>query len=293
MNISLWVVAGLVSRDGCLPIEGPNIRAIDLASRLPAFAQIAADTTFALAPNYGVRRDISGQTLARWARGGSFDPICLYRVSATTHLNWPQEIAAELRRAFTLDVASESVKLEEAQIAPGPGGALSLPKHGLTYDDRSKCYLWRGKLGAATLRLRFAWNYRVSRLAAARALLIGQKLTAADFSTVELPWVPSSERPLATVDAAFGQVLRRSLPKNTIFLESHLAAAPAIEAGDAVDLVSRYGKAAIHVPAIARTNARVGDPLTVSTLEDHRILRVVATGPGTAEIAKPNSRKTE
>ncbi len=288
MIFSLALLAGLAAADGCLLVEGPQIRARDLVSRLPAFAQIAAETTFALAPNHGVRRDISGQTLARWAGGGSFDPICVYRVGGASQLDWPQEIAAALRDSYTIDVAPGSLKLEEAQVAPGPGGVLSLPKSGLTYDERTKCYLWRGKLGATAFRLRFSLDHRVSRLTAARALLIGQKLTYADLAIVEIPWGPSSERPLATADAVFGQVLRRSLPKATVLLETHLSPAPVIEAGDAVDLISRYGKAAIHVPAIARGKARLGDPLIVSTLEDHRILRVIATGPGTAEIGKSN-----
>ena len=288
---AILLITSFFAEAGCLVIDGARIRAADLAPRLAPFATLPPQTSFALSPNHGVRRDISGQTLARWAGGGSFDPICVFRASVSSQLDWRQEIVTALKARFALDVAAGSLILEEHQVAPGPGGEISLPQSGLSYDEHKKTYSWRGKIGVSALRLRFSLSQSARRLTASRALLLGQKVTELDLSTVTVPWTPTNEGALASVGAAEGKVLRRSLPQGTILLESHLIAAPIIELGDSVEVVSQAGRASVRLPAIARGKARLGDPLLVSTLEDHHLLRVIATGPGKAEIRSRTTRR--
>lgn len=293
MISAILLITGFFAEAGCMVIDGPQIRASDLAPRLAPFAALPPETSFALSPNHGVRRDISGQTLARWAGGGSFDPICVFRASASSHLDWRQEIVTALKTRFALDVTVGSLIVEERQVAPGPGGEISLPRSGLRYDENKKTYLWRGKFGVSALRLRFSLSQNATRLSASRALLLGQKVTEQDLSTVAVPWTPTNEGALGSVGAAAGKVLRRSLPQGTILLESHLIAAPIIEPGDSVEVVSEAGRASVRLPTIARGKARLGDPLLVSTLEDHRLLRVIATGPGKAEIRSLATRRPQ
>ena len=291
MISTMLLLTSYFAEAGCLVIDGARIRAADLASRLGPFAALPLGTSYALSPNHGVRRDISGQTLARWAGGGSFDPICVFRASASSQLDWRQELVSALKAKFALDVAVGSLVVEEHQVAPGPGGEISLPQSGLRYDEHTKTYLWRGKFGVSALRLRFSFHQSATRLSASRPLVLGQKVGELDVSAVTVPWTPTNEGALASVGAAAGKVLRRSLPQGTFLLESHLIATPIIELGDSVEVVSQAGRASVRLPAIARGKARIGDPLLVSTLEDHRLLRVIATGPGKTEIRSLTSRR--
>ncbi len=291
MISAMLFIASFFTEAGCLVIDGARIRAADLAPRLVPFAALPPETSFALSPNHGVRRDISGQTLARWAGGGSFDPICVFRASAASQRDWRQEIVTALKARFGFDVVGGSLIVEEHQVAPGPEGEISLPQSGLSYDENKRMYLWRGKLGVSALRLRFSLRQSATRLSASRTLLLGQKVTELDLSTVTVPWTPNNEGALTSAGAASGKVLRRSLSQGTILLESHLITAPIIEPGDSVEVVSQAGRASVRMPAIARGKARLGDPLLVSTLEDHRLLRVIATGPGKAEIRSLTSRR--
>ena len=66
MISAILLITGFFAEAGCLVIDGPQIRASDLAPRLAPFAALPPETSFALSPNHGVRRDISGQTLARY-----------------------------------------------------------------------------------------------------------------------------------------------------------------------------------------------------------------------------------
>ena len=293
MIVSILFFVSMLANDACLLLDGPQIRAGDLALRLAAFASLPPETVFSLSPNYGVRRDLSSQTLARWAGGGAFEPICVYRSSGSSQPDWPQELSTALRTAFAIEVDAALLKVLEQQIAPGPGGKVLLPMSGLSYDASRRSYLWRGKIGGAALRLRFSMTRFEPRLAASRALLIGHKLAAEDTMPVEVPWMPSDGHALSSIEMASEKVLRRSLVKGTILLETHLVAAPLIEPGDTVDLLSQAGRASIHIATVARGKARLGDPLLLSTLSDHRLLRAIATGPGKAEIRNLNSRKAE
>ena len=85
--LSLLLSLTMLALEPCLVVEGPQIQAQDLAAQLAIFATLAPATALAASPNFGVRRDISSQTLRLWAMShalpeSQFDPVCIYRRAA-------------------------------------------------------------------------------------------------------------------------------------------------------------------------------------------------------------------
>jgi len=279
---------------GCIVVDHQQLQAKDLASRIPVFQKLPRETVLAPAPYFGVRRDLAGTTLRRWAEGfgletSELEPLCIYRKAANAaEVPWETDLHEALEKLLGWKPSAGELEILERHLAAGPPGKLILERPGLVFESASKTYLWRGKLagegGYAAAKLRFRILRKQMVLVTARPLAAGKPLTAEDVETIEVPFRPESIRMESTLALPLGQVLRRSLPKGTTLLAQHLTEAPMILAGDAVELFSTAGQATIRTPAVARGKAKLGDPILVSTLEGKRLLRAIAVAPGKVEI---------
>ncbi len=293
----------MLALDPCLVVEGPQIQARDLAPQLAVFATLAPATVLATAPNFGVRRDLSSQTLRLWAIShalpeSEFDPVCVYRRAAIVEdFAWETEIRQALNDLFGLHLLDEEIQLREKKISPGPMGHIALQRNGLSYDTVKKQYLWHGKIdgpsGYAALRITFTMQHSQSRMVAARNLPVGKLVEASDFESILHPWHPEDSKFKETSIPISGRILRRSLTRGTILQSSHLMEAPLIRPGDTVELISQAGSASIRTPAVARGKARLGDPLLIATLEGKRLLRAIAIAPGVVEIRATTPKKEQ
>lgn len=293
----------LLPLDPCLIVEGPHIQARDLIPQLPAFATLDPTTVLASSPNFGVRRDLTSQTLRLWATSHSlskfeFDPVCVYRRAALVEdFAWESELRQALSDLFGLQVQDAGIEIRDTRISPGPAGHIALQQNGLSYDTVKKQYIWHGKIegpsGYAALRINFTMKHGQSRMVAVRNLLAGKLVEASDFESILLPWQPTESGNKEFTIEFEGRVLRRSLTKGAILHASHLMQAPLIRPGDAVELISQAGRAIIRTPAIARGKARLGDPVLIATLDGKRLLRAVAVAPGIVEIRTGAAKKEQ
>jgi flagella basal body P-ring formation protein FlgA len=288
---------------GCLVIHRPQVFAEDLATRLPEFRRLPAGAALTASPVFGTRRDLSSSTLRSWVQSygveaGELEPLCLYRSAASVHdIAWEAELREALDSLFGLKPGPAEIEILEQTIAPGPPGKLSLERSGLSFDPQRQQYLWRGRLTGsgsyAAVRIRFAFHRRQTRLITARPLSAGRVLGREDISSVEEAWRPGGRSDEILVEPPLGKVLRRSLPKGTIIEPLHLTEATLIQQGDAVELSSTAGEATIRISGIARSKARLGDPLLISTLEGKKLLRAIAVGPGKVEIQSGTGKRNK
>ncbi|WP_031497913.1 flagellar basal body P-ring formation chaperone FlgA [Bryobacter aggregatus] len=294
----LLIAIAIAPSEDCLVLQRAEIQAQDLAPRTHGFRTLPPATVLGFAPNYGVRRDLSPQTLSAWAtkqgiRGEEFQAFCIYRAAPAAQRPWTTAISEALEESFRLKVDPASIEVIEERSAFSARGEYTLPKQGLSYDPRAGRYIWIGKLGATGLRIQFTMSAQETRWVAARSLLRGEKLQPTDLEEVSIPWRPASDLTLVTLASLEDQVLRNSLPKGTLLLRSHFTDPPLIAPGDAIEVISEAGRARIRVAAIARGKARLGESILVSTLEGKKLLRAVATGRGEARIASLTGRKPE
>ena len=293
----------MLALDPCLVVDGPQIHAGDLAPQLPVFATLAPATVLASAPNFGVRRDLSIQTLRLWAnthalKESDFDSVCIFRRAAVPEdFVWETEISQALKDLLGLQLLTEQIQIREKKISPGPKGHLALQRSGLSYIAAKKQYLWHGKIegssGYAAARICFTMQHSQSRLVTARNLPAGKLVEVTDLESISLPWHPEDSKVSEPSIQFEGRILRRSLTKGAILLSSHLTEAPLIRPGDPIVLISQAGSASIRTPAVARGKARLGDPLLVATLEGKRLLRAIAVAPGTVEIRATAGKKAQ
>ena len=301
--LSLLLSLTLLVLEPCLVVDGPQIQAQDLAAQLAIFATLPPKTALATSPNFGVRREVSSQTLHLWAIShalpeSQFDPVCIYRRAAVVEdFAWQTELRQALYDLFGLQLPGEEIQLREMKISPGPMGHIVLQRNGLSYDTVKKQYVWYGKIdgpsGFMAIRITFTMQHSKLRMVAARNLPIGKVIEASDFENMSFPWQPADHPVKESSIPISGQSLRRSLTKGTILQTSHLIEAPLIRSGDTVELISQAGSARIRTPAVARGKARLGDPLLIATLEGKRLLRAIAIAPGVVEIRATTPKKEQ
>lgn len=279
------------SGPGCLVIDRAHITAGDLAQRIPAFAAMDREASFAPAPAFGARRELTSATLAKWANAPqtALEPICIFRrVVTSEEIDWEAELRQALDSLFGFHPGPHELTVVEKYLTPGAPGKLSLERSGLSFDTQTNRYLWRGKIVSeglyAAVRIRFKLSRTERRIVTSRPLPANRLLVEDDFTWEDLAFHPELP-PLETLaQAPIGQMLRRSLPKGALVLPKHLIEAPLILPGDPVELLSKSGQAEIRTQGLARGRARIGDPVLIATLEGKRLLRAVAVGPGKVEI---------
>jgi flagella basal body P-ring formation protein FlgA len=301
MTPALLLLLALPASDGCLLIDHGQITAGDLGKRIGAFLALPAATTLAVAPNFGVQRELPVSLLRQWAAANgltlpeSIEPLCAFRRTVhASDVQWESELREALDTLFRFEPGPGELVIHDTWLSEGPPGALSLDRSGLTYDSQSGRYFWRGRItgdGHQTpARVTFSLLRTEQRLITTRPLPAGRVLSVEDCAWQSFPVRP--ELPAVEKLSAIPehQILRRSLPKGTVLLPQHITDAPLIFAGDPVELLSRAGQATIRLQGIARGKARKGDSILISTT-GNRLLRAIAVAPGRAEIESTSARK--
>jgi flagella basal body P-ring formation protein FlgA len=301
MTPLILLLLALPAPDGCLVIDHGQITAGELGKRISAFRALPPSTTLALAPSFGVHRELPVPLLRQWAASNglalpeSIEPLCAYRRTIEVgDIQWEFEVREALDSLFRFQPGPDGLVIHDTQLSAGPPGTLSLDRSGLTYDARSGRYQWRAKINGnghqTPARVTFAITRTEQRLITTRPLPAGRVLSVDDCAWQSFPVRPE----LAAIEKLNAipehQILRRSLPKGTVLLPQHMMDAPLIFAGDSVELLSRAGQATIRLQGIARGKARKGDSILIST-SGNRLLRAIAVGPGRAEIESSTARK--
>jgi flagella basal body P-ring formation protein FlgA len=294
----LLFTLALLGDSACISIPTGRITAHDLTARFPVFSALAPETPLAQSPLPGARREFTVSQLAALAtrfglsvESTSLAPVCIYRPSAQAiDFDWPQALRQALRELFHFECKREEIHILAKRLHLAPDGKPHWQRNGLRYDASRRAYIWRVQLQngdeAGSGAIDFQLLAEIPRLITREALPAGHILRAEDLERRPLPARPELPTSRLTDNEVIGRVLRRPLAAGTAIEPHQLKAAPLVLAGHTVEVTSRAGHALVRTSGIARNPAAKGDPVLVWQPEAKRLLRTIATGPNTVEIAK-------
>jgi flagella basal body P-ring formation protein FlgA len=297
-TLLLFAITGFPSEGAeCVALRGARVLAGDLAAIDDRFAAMEPNRDFGPAPKPGVRRDVDAFTLRSWL--GSTEhlrPVCLLRQAERLE---GADVLAAMRSAFReshgIEWKPEDLELVRIPEFVAEKGSLRFPITGLTGSAGKDAFNWRGVLRAGERRYPVSVTVRILRripvLVAATDIKAGVPIDRGMLKESEEPWDCRFRSYPAAIEEVAGTRLRRAVKQGTVIRREFLGPANAIEAGKSVMVTSAAGKTEVTFHAVAQRNAREGDSFLVRGLDGKSLVRVVATGPGRAEVDSEGFRR--
>ena len=299
MTTLIWFSLLLAPRNasGCWPVSGDRILARDLAAANPLFLTADPDLPLGFTPFPGTRRTLSGREIAALARKYGlpvaadqvFPNICMER--ATVPLS-AVELKAAVEAAFGIDGAQmELLDFSRQLLPPGrlefkvneldepPPGHPETPvtwRGRLVYDGQHSIAVW------AKLRI---WIER-SAVMAAQDLTSGREIQPQQVQVVRRREFPSRARFVEKPDQAIGKILSRSLRAGSPIPADALRLPNEIARGDRVQVRVVDGAAHLGFEAVAVSDGRKGDAISLRNPATGKSFRAVVEEKGKA-IVRP------
>lgn len=285
--IGSWTVAP--AADLCVFVDGPRIRAADLAAIAPAFDALPPDKDLGPSPaGTMVRVFHRAQLAALLPVAGSElpDRLCVQRKRDSIP---PEAWQTAVNNAMTRICAAVpwKAKVLEAPRHRFPSGELSFARAGLAA-SRGSVHLWRGALllpDKSSVPVWVSAEIQTQRRTKVlrRPVPAGVELTMADLREDEI-WVSglcTEERELPWTD---GMVARHAMPAGAVVANKDLRRAPAIRRGQSVELEAASGPARLRVPTVAEHDAEVGDRVQLTSSWNRTKLVGRVTGTQKARV---------
>ena len=263
-----WAIAP--AADVCVLVDGPRIRAAELATVAPAFSALPPEKDLGPAPAGTMVRVFHKPQLAALlsVEGGELpERLCVQRKRDVIP---PEVWQTAVNNAMTDFCASVpwKAKVLEAPRHRFPSGELSFTRAGLAA-SRGSVHLWRGALllpdkSSVPVWVSAGIQTRRRVMIVQRPVPAGGQLTSEDFREDEI-WVSgvcTGEGESPRID---GMVARHALASGAVVANSDLRRAPAIHRGQSVELEAASGPARLRVPAVAEHDAEVGDKVQLKS----------------------------
>ncbi len=270
-SITLLANAVVLSAAGnCVLVEGPRIRAGDLATQAPAFAAVPPDSDFGPAPMGTMIRIFTRVQLAALLSPVSADlpdRLCVQRKR--------EPIDVSLWQAAIDDAMSRScgsvpwhAKVVEYPRHRFPQGVLSFAPAGFVAGP-SPIQLWRGTLTLADKGTVPVWvrlEVRVQRSAriALHAIAAGATLSEADFQQEQI-WSNSICKESPHPWPAIGTLAKQAIPSGAEITRENVRRPPAVRRGQAIELEAGTSHARLRMPAVAEHDAEIGEKVQVKS----------------------------
>lgn len=295
MNGSFYgacLATAIAMHAACLPIEGDQIRADDLAKVIPAFA-VAAGRMVSPAPLPGAQRHFSGAELRRLARraglevGGDYSwPASLCFAYPTRRLT-REEVVEAIRESGGADQPFELVGFSLFAV---PAGKLTFRSVPLSSNASSHPLLLSGSVAYAGARRVPVWA-RIRVLARPRYLVARQDLDPGvpiDAANAVLTEAESHTAPgLRSLAEVQGFTVRRRVAAGTPLTRSMLTKVLDIDRGQQVRVRVQSGRASVSFESKAETGGRAGDMILLRNPESGSKFRAKVDGKSHATIALP------
>jgi flagella basal body P-ring formation protein FlgA len=143
--------------------------------------------------------------------------------------------------------------------------------------------------GTRSWRLYVPVQVIVSRdiLVAAVPLERGKVLAASDVVLAHRQVVAVPGGYLTTVEAAVGQVIRRSVPAGTVLGPAMLDSAVLIKRGQAVTIEARSGPIVVQMAGVAKGNGALGQVISVANTNSDKVVQGIVRNEKAVEILVP------
>jgi flagella basal body P-ring formation protein FlgA len=272
---------------GCLALSpaSDQIRARDLAAALPQWSAIEADTPLLPAPIPGVQRVLHAAELHRLAlRWNVADNLNL---EAGRDLCFAIPVAtpdpARMLAAMQDQLPEARIEILDASRQRAPSGTFEFPAAGLHAGSGGG--YWNGYVRYGTGR-RFAVWARVkvvvsrSRVVAAQDLKPGQTLSTTQLRLETQDAFPDAGSFVATLEAAAGRVVRRSIPADTPIRPEWLESPKEIQRGETVQVEVIQGSTHLHLEGVAQAAGAAGETIAIENPTSRRRFPARVEGKG-------------
>lgn len=279
----------------CVQLNGEEIRARDLASRVEAFTAADPDTILGLAPAPGVRRLLSMRDLLSAAhRTGVSDKdlptsgVCFERsVRELTD----QELTLAMAGAFP-DTPVRITIVDHSRYGV-PAGSVAFQLTGLNMPPLlhpDAPVLWRGRVIYSRTRSMEIWATVLisATMLSCRAVTDippGKPVAADQIRIARLPHFPLRRTGvIEDAGSIVGRVTRRPIRAGQEIVVQDLEEAREIRAGDLVRVLAVSGNARISLDALATSGGRKGEAIMLKNPTTHACFRATVAGRDRAVV---------
>ncbi|HEX4167532.1 MAG TPA: flagellar basal body P-ring formation chaperone FlgA [Bryobacteraceae bacterium] len=261
----------------CHLIHADWIYGRDLAAAAPAFSSLAPDAHIGLAPFPGLQRTFHIGELKRLALANHVAGEIASDVCFTWDVKVPDrmQMAAAMRR--TLAGRAATIDIVQSSLISAPSGEMVFPLSGFTAGS-DKPSLWRGYV-QYTGSMRFPiWanvlvRVKEQHVAPLNELKYGDSLQLDQLTSQTYEGPLRRDKYLLDARAFAGFRCMRSISAGTELTEDMLAAPLEVNRGDTVDAIVQTGGAKLDLKAIAETDGRKGQVISVRNPHSGRVFR--------------------
>jgi flagella basal body P-ring formation protein FlgA len=312
MNLWLLVFNMMITHSGpCEIVANDRILGEDLAKAVPGFLdKLPGDAVIGYSPAPGARRIFKSLELQRigapYGVGVAPDTEACFEWSLQTLTD------DAVRGAIRDSLQSPGARIDVLAISrsQAPAGKLSFPLSGLlasTLTGPDTPVTWRGEVQYHGSRKFSVWarvkiSATMTRVVATQLILPGQTLTPDQVRLETYDDFPLRKDIARNLEEVVGRVPRRALRMGMPVFRTDLIEPLQVQRGDLVDVTAISGAAQLRLPALAETQGRQGDMISLKNPRTGKIFRAriegkdkalvmpwpqTATEPAVSEPARP------
>lgn len=255
----------------CEMIANDRILGEDLAKALPGFSKAPGDAVIGYSPTPGARRVFKSLELQRIGApyGVSVAPDTEVCFEWTLQTLTPDVIRAAIRDSLQSPEAHVDVLAISREEAPA--GTVNFPIAGLlasTLSGPDTPVTWRGEVIYHGSRKFSVWarvkiSATMTRVVATQLVLPGQTVAANQVRVETYDDFPLRNDIARSLEEVVGRMPRRPLRVGMPVFRPDLIEPLQVQRGDLVDVTAIAGAAQLRLPAIAETQGRQGDMISL------------------------------
>jgi flagella basal body P-ring formation protein FlgA len=276
----------------CEMIANDRIFAEDLATALPAFRKIPGDTVIGYSPEPGSRRVF--QTLELQRIGAPYGVAVAPDAQAC--FEWRlQTLTDDVVRAAireSLQSPNASVDVLAISRSQAPVGKVTFPVSGLlasTLTGPDTPVTWRGEVlyhGSHKFSVwaRLKVSATMTRVVATQLIQPGQTVAPDQVRVETYDDFPLRNDIVRNLEEAIGRMPRRPIRAGLPVFRADLIEPFQVQRGDTVDVTAISGSAQLRMPALAESQGRQGDMISLRNPRSGKIFRARIEGKDKALV---------
>lgn len=283
--MSVWLLffsSVVMAHSGpCEMIANDRIFAEDLAKVLPDFSKIPGDVVAGYSPAPGSRRVFNYPELQRIASpyGVVVPPNTQACFEWSMQTLTDDAVSAAIRESLQLPGARIDVLAMNRDQAPA--GKIVFPLSGLlasTISGPDTPVTWRGEVRFPSSHTFSIWarvkiSATMTRVVATESIPPGQTIAADQVRIESYDDFPLRSDIARNLDEVIGRMPRRPLREGLPVLRADLIEPFQVLRGDLVDVTAIAGATQLHLPALAETQGRQGDMISLRNPHSGKIFR--------------------
>jgi flagella basal body P-ring formation protein FlgA len=282
-------------------IANDRILGEDLAKALPGFSKMRGDAVVSYSPAPGARRVFTSVELRRIGAPYGVDVA----PDAEACFEWRLQTLTDdaVRAAIRDSLQSPDARIDVLAISgnQAPAGKISFPLSGLlasTITGPETPVTWRGEVLYHGSRKFSIWarvkiSATMTRVVATQSILPGQTVAPDQVRIETYDDFPLRNDIARNLEEVIGRMPRRPLRTGLPVFRADLIEPFQVQRGDLVDVTAISGAAQLRMPALAETQGRQGDMITLKNAQSGKTFRARIEGKDKALVmAWPFSEPT-